>query len=77
MLLQSNDRNDLSTTADDTCTYYEYTKNDALGITEMPKRELTVAKACDLTYTKDDVIGDNRTFYDDATSVDTAPRRAT
>ena len=73
VLLKSNDRNDLSTTADDTCTYYEYTKNDSLGITEMPKRELTVAKACDLTYTKDDVIGDNRTFYDNATSVDTAP----
>jgi RHS repeat-associated protein len=73
VLLQSNDLNDLSTAADDTCTYYEYTKNATLGIQEMPKRELTVAKACDQPYTNAQVISDSRTYYDYASSVDAAP----
>ncbi|GAA1613438.1 RHS repeat-associated core domain-containing protein [Kribbella sancticallisti] len=73
VLLSSNDLNDLSTAADDTCTTYEYTKNDTLGILEIPKRELSVAVACGTPHTQQQVISDNRTFYDNATSIDTAP----
>ncbi|MFB6722601.1 RHS repeat domain-containing protein [Kribbella sp. NPDC056345] len=75
VLLSSNKLNDLSTAADDTCTTMEYTKNDALGIVEVPKRELTVGVACGQPYAKDQIISDTRTFYDDATSVDAAPTK--
>ncbi|MFI5734775.1 RHS repeat domain-containing protein [Kribbella sp. NPDC051587] len=75
VLLSSNKLNDLSTAADDTCTTMEYTKNDALGIVEVPKRELTVGVACGKTYAQDQVISDVRTYYDDATSVDAAPTK--
>ncbi|MEU4193718.1 RHS repeat-associated core domain-containing protein [Kribbella sp. NPDC026611] len=71
--LTKSDLKDLSTDADDTCTTFEYTKNPAAGIEEIPKRELIVGVACGKPYTKDQVIGDNRTYYDDATSLDAAP----
>jgi RHS repeat-associated protein len=73
VLLSSNDLNDLATASDDTCTTFEYTKNDALGIVEIPKRELTVAVACGTTYNQNQVVSDSRTYYDNATSVDAAP----
>jgi RHS repeat-associated protein len=75
VLLSSNDQNDLNTTADDTCTTYEYTKNPALDIAEFPKRELTVGVACGQPYGQDQVLSDSRTYYDDATSVDAAPTK--
>ncbi|GAB3406654.1 RHS repeat domain-containing protein [Flindersiella endophytica] len=75
LLLKSNDQNDLSTTADDTCTYFEYTRNDSLKLQEMPKRELTVSAACDQPYTKDQVVSDERTYYDNATTLDAAPTK--
>ncbi|GAB3926320.1 RHS repeat-associated core domain-containing protein [Kribbella albertanoniae] len=76
VLKSKTDLNDLSTAADDSCTSFEYTSNPAAGISEVPKRELTVAVACGKPYTKEQVIEDNRTYYDDATSLDAAPTKA-
>ncbi|MFC9695026.1 polymorphic toxin type 50 domain-containing protein [Kribbella sp. NPDC056951] len=75
VLLSKTDLRDLSTAADDTCASYEYTTNPAAGISEIPKRELKVAVACGKAYTKDQVISDNRTYYDGATSLTAAPVR--
>ncbi|GAA1717743.1 RHS repeat-associated core domain-containing protein [Kribbella yunnanensis] len=76
VLKSKTDLNDLSTTADDSCTSFEYTSNPGAGISEVPKRELTVAVACGKPYTKEQVIEDNRTYYDDASSLDAAPTKA-
>ncbi|WP_165952425.1 RHS repeat domain-containing protein [Kribbella albertanoniae] len=75
VLVSKTDLKDLSTPADDTCTSYEYTTNPAAGISEIPKRELTVGVACGKPYTKEQVIGDARTYYDGATSLTAAPVR--
>ncbi|MFC9690439.1 RHS repeat domain-containing protein [Kribbella sp. NPDC056951] len=63
VLTAASNANDLSTTADDTCTRYEYASNQALGIAELPVRTQTVAKACDQPWTKDDVISDLKLQY--------------
>ncbi|MBB6568716.1 RHS repeat-associated core domain-containing protein [Kribbella sandramycini] len=75
VLLSRSDLKDLGTDSDDTCTTYEYTANAAAGISEIPKRELTVGVACGKPYTQDQVISDNRTYYDGATDINAAPER--
>ncbi|MET7276959.1 RHS repeat-associated core domain-containing protein [Kribbella sp. NPDC005582] len=63
VLLAASNANDLATTADDTCTRYEYVSNPAKGLTELPTRTQTVAKACDQPWTKDDVVSDTKQSY--------------
>ncbi|WP_328994283.1 hypothetical protein OG394_07615 [Kribbella sp. NBC_01245] len=75
VLLAKNDVNNVADTTDDTCTKYEYVKNDALGIQEIVKRELTVSVACDKPFAKEQVVADKRTYYDGAASVDAAPTK--
>lgn len=63
VLTRSTNANDLATTSDDTCTRYEYLSNVSKGITELPSRTQTVAKACSVPWTKDDVLTDERLHY--------------
>jgi len=63
VLLAASNANDLATTADDTCTRYEYVSNPAKGLAELPTRTQTVAKACDQPWTKDDVVSDTKQSY--------------
>jgi RHS repeat-associated protein len=74
-LAAKQESNDLSTTADDTCTRYEYAQSTTKGLLEVPIRQQTVAKACDATWTNADVVSDNRLYYDGATSPTTPPSR--
>ncbi|MGZ0153539.1 RHS repeat-associated core domain-containing protein [Kribbella sp. WER1] len=67
--------NDGSTTADDSCTRYEYSDNPATGIQELPTREQTVAVGCDKTWTNDQVLSDERVYYDGNTSYSATPTR--
>ncbi|MFF1819395.1 RHS repeat-associated core domain-containing protein [Kribbella sp. NPDC058245] len=69
------DANDVTTTADDTCTYYEYASNAGAGIGELIKREYAVSTACDQPYTKEQVISDQQTYYDGATDVNATPTK--
>lgn len=75
VLLSSQDLNNTVDPADDTCTRYEYTSNASIGIDELPKRRQVVSVSCDKTFTNAQVLSDSRTYYDNATSVDTAPVR--
>ena len=72
VLREATNANDLATTADDTCTRYEFVSNPAKGITELPARTQTVAKACDQPWTKDDVITDEKLQYDGTTAPENA-----
>ncbi|TDC29285.1 RHS repeat domain-containing protein [Kribbella albertanoniae] len=63
VLTASSNANDLATTADDTCTRFEYASNATKGIAELPTRTQTVAKACDQPWTKDDVVSDQKQSY--------------
>lgn len=67
VLVASNDQKDLSTTADDTCTRYEYDDNAGVGLAELPTRTQKVSVGCDKSYTQQQVISDNRTYYDGQT----------
>ncbi|GAA0954695.1 hypothetical protein GCM10009554_60800 [Kribbella koreensis] len=55
---------DTTTTADDTCTRYEYTKNDGSGIAEIVSRRQVVAVACNKAWTNAQVLVDERMYYD-------------
>jgi RHS repeat-associated protein len=63
VLEKSTNAGDLATAADDTCTRYTYASNPTLGISELPTRTQTVAKACDQAWTKDDVVSDQLVQY--------------
>ncbi|MFI5733540.1 RHS repeat-associated core domain-containing protein [Kribbella sp. NPDC051587] len=67
--------NDASTTADDTCTRYQYLENPDAGLQELVSREQVVSVGCDQPWTKDQVVSDERVYYDDHTSVTAAPTR--
>ncbi|GAA0586416.1 RHS repeat protein [Kribbella sandramycini] len=69
------DANDVTTAADDTCTYYEYASNAGAGMSELIKREYAVSVACDQPYTKEQVISDQRTYFDGATDVNATPTK--
>ncbi|WP_052744899.1 RHS repeat-associated core domain-containing protein [Micromonospora sp. HK10] len=59
------DQGDLATTADDTCTRYTYTRNDAAWIVDTESREEVVSVGCAATAGyPDDLISDERYFYD-------------
>ncbi|WP_163506826.1 RHS repeat-associated core domain-containing protein [Fodinicola acaciae] len=74
-LLASNDQKDLSNPNDDTCTRYEYANNASAGLSELPTRKQTVAVGCDKSYTPQQVLSDERTYYDGATSPTTPPTK--
>ncbi|GIM87193.1 type IV secretion protein Rhs [Salinispora arenicola] len=66
-------------TGDEQCTKVDYTpRNDAVWLMDRAHRVQTYARNCDATtgtLTDDDVIGDARTYYDGATTFETAPTR--
>nr|WP_268987914.1 polymorphic toxin-type HINT domain-containing protein [Salinispora arenicola] len=66
-------------TGDEQCTKIDYTpRNDAVWLMDRAHRVQTYARNCDATtgtLTDDDVIGDARTYYDGATTFETAPTR--
>jgi RHS repeat-associated protein len=65
---------DEATSADDRCTRTEYAPNTATGMLDKVKRTETVAVNCATTVVRPrDVIGDIRTYYDDADTYGAAP----
>ncbi|MGC4938563.1 RHS repeat-associated core domain-containing protein [Kribbella sp. DT2] len=74
-LLWKHFANDAGTTADDSCTRYEYLDNPVTGLQELLSREQTVAVGCDKPYTKDQVLSDERMYYDNNTSTTATPTR--
>lgn len=68
------DAGDLAATGDELCITNTYNRNTAVNIVTLPKRVLTTALPCGRNPTSaDDVIADERSTYDLATSPDTAP----
>ncbi|SDY42005.1 RHS repeat-associated core domain-containing protein [Micromonospora pattaloongensis] len=71
----SQDDGDLSKTGDEKCVTYSYNRNLTKNLTQTVKQTTTTALACGVNPgSADDVISDARSYYDNATSVDTAPR---
>jgi RHS repeat-associated protein len=65
LLVRTDDRGDVSTTADDRCTRVEYVKNTGAWILETTKRTETVATPCAATPARPaDVVADERHSYD-------------
>lgn len=66
-------------TGDEQCTKVDYTpRNDAAWLMDRAHRVQTFARNCGATtgaLTDDDVIGDDRTYYDGATTFETVPTR--
>ncbi|WP_223874529.1 RHS repeat domain-containing protein [Salinispora fenicalii] len=70
----SQDDGDVAVAGDEKCITYAYNRNPAKNLTRTVKQTTTTALACGETPTSaDDVISDARTYYDGASSVDTAP----
>ncbi|MFG1672979.1 RHS repeat-associated core domain-containing protein [Micromonospora sp. NPDC049282] len=70
----SQDEGNTAVTGDEKCITYTYNRNLAKNLTQLVKQTTTTALACGKSPTSvDDVISDARTYYDGATSVDTAP----
>jgi RHS repeat-associated protein len=65
LLVETDDRGDTSTTADDLCTRIEYAKNTGAWILETVRRTETVAVRCSATPSRPaDVVSDERQWYD-------------
>ncbi|MEU4191471.1 RHS repeat-associated core domain-containing protein [Kribbella sp. NPDC026611] len=60
----TSDKGDEASTTDDTCTRYEYYSNPARGIVDVPSRKQVVDVACDQTWTKNDVVSDEKQTFD-------------
>ncbi|MFD6568314.1 polymorphic toxin-type HINT domain-containing protein [Micromonospora profundi] len=59
---------------DEKCVNYAYNRNVGKNLTQLVKQTTTTALACGTAPSSvDDIISDDRTYYDGATSVDTAP----
>ncbi|MEO3819624.1 polymorphic toxin-type HINT domain-containing protein [Plantactinospora sp. B24E8] len=70
----SQDDGDIAETGDEKCITYRYNRNLGKNLTGMVKQTTTAALPCGTSPTSvDDVITDARSYYDGATSVDTAP----
>ncbi|MDG4756613.1 polymorphic toxin-type HINT domain-containing protein [Micromonospora sp. WMMD710] len=70
----SQDDGEFPKTGDENCITYTYNRNLGKNLTQVVKQTTTTALTCDKSPTSvDDVISDARTYYDGATSVDTAP----
>ncbi|MFG3705945.1 RHS repeat-associated core domain-containing protein [Micromonospora sp. NPDC047670] len=72
-VVETNDRGDLSTPADDTCARTSYTQNLASWIVDTLARIETVGVGCDVAPTGADLIADQRHYYDGATSITATP----
>ncbi|GAB7039662.1 RHS repeat-associated core domain-containing protein [Catenuloplanes niger JCM 9533] len=67
---------DLAVTGDESCTTFEYNRNIAKNLLHVVKRTTSVALPCGTAPTSSDhIVADARSYYDGATSVDTAPTR--
>ncbi|WP_234581611.1 polymorphic toxin-type HINT domain-containing protein [Micromonospora sp. MH99] len=67
---------DVGKTGDETCTTYLYNRNTGANLTETVKQITVKALPCATAPTsQDDIVADERKFYDGATSVDAAPIR--
>ncbi|MEV5767661.1 polymorphic toxin-type HINT domain-containing protein [Micromonospora sp. NPDC052213] len=65
---------DIAKTGDEKCTTYLYNRNTGANITQTVKQTTVKAVPCATApASQDDILADERTFYDGATSVDTAP----
>ncbi|MFC9692097.1 RHS repeat-associated core domain-containing protein [Kribbella sp. NPDC056951] len=73
-LLQTSDLNDVSTAADDQCTRFQYAGNSSTGVSELQARVQSVSVGCDQPWTKDDVVNDERLYYDNSSTVGTATK---
>lgn len=73
-VLHTTDHGDVSKTADDSCTRYDYLEDTKQWLLALQTRVETTAKACDATTVKrpDDVISDKRVHYDAKGNVDKA-----
>ena len=61
---------------DEQCVTHTYNRNVAANLVQSPKRTLTTAVACGTAVAStDDIISDDRYYYDGAASVDTAPTK--
>ena len=70
----SQDDGDVSKTGDETCVSYTYNRNTGKNLTGTVSRTLTTALPCGTApSTVDDVISDERSYFDGATSLTTAP----
>ncbi|MEU7590114.1 RHS repeat-associated core domain-containing protein [Micromonospora sp. NPDC049230] len=70
----SQDDGEFPKTGDEKCTSNTYNRNLGKNLTQVLKQTTTTALACGTNPTSvDDVISDTRSYYDGATSVDTAP----
>lgn len=74
-LVASQDLGDIAKPSDDVCTRYEYAENPAQTLLELKAREHKVKVACDKAWTKDDVLSDERIFYDNSTTVGAPPTK--
>ncbi|MEV4665242.1 polymorphic toxin-type HINT domain-containing protein [Micromonospora echinofusca] len=65
---------DIAKTGDETCTTYLYNRNTGANITQTVKQTTVKALPCATAPTsQDDIVADERKFYDGAASVDTPP----
>jgi len=75
-LLYSTDHNDLADPDDDVCTRYTYTSNEEAWLKDLPVRVETLGVSCDRTPSyPDDLLGDERYYYDGATTLDAVPTK--
>ncbi|XTZ16524.1 hypothetical protein ACQSSU_03800 [Micromonospora echinospora] len=65
---------DVAVTGDEKCTTYQYTRNTTANIVQTVKQTTVKAVPCATTPTsQDDIVADERKFYDGASNVDQAP----
>ncbi|WP_442806518.1 RHS repeat domain-containing protein [Streptomyces sp. NBC_01022] len=73
-ILTESELGDTAKTGDEKCTTTTYARNTAANILTLVSEARTVAKACGTTPSlPDDLISVQRNYYDDATSLTTAP----
>ncbi|MEV6369644.1 polymorphic toxin-type HINT domain-containing protein [Micromonospora musae] len=71
---RTQDDGDLGKTGDERCTTYSYNRNTGANLLTLVKQTTVTALACgSAPQSTDDVVSDERVYYDGATSVDTAP----
>ncbi|MBQ0994208.1 polymorphic toxin-type HINT domain-containing protein [Micromonospora sp. H61] len=67
---------DVAKTGDETCTTYLYNRNTGANLIQTVKQITVKAVPCATApASQDDIVADERKFYDGATSVDTPPSR--
>ncbi|MFJ8747372.1 RHS repeat-associated core domain-containing protein [Embleya sp. NPDC127516] len=76
MPVQEDSEGDLSVTGDEQCLRTEYARNTTDWLVSHTSRSEIVTVGCSTTPTRPrDVLSDNRTFYDGATSYETPPTK--